>query len=243
MGLSARIVLLAKGKVSAALDHAEDPREVLEYGYQQQQRELVNVERSLVEVVAAKMRLAEQARRIRDGIPLYGDQAQRALELGREDLAREALQRKHVALVELEMLETQVAEIGGDEERLAAAQQKLLLRIDEFRCRKGILSARYSSARARVRAGEALTGISGELAELNLALGRAEEKTEQLQARAGALDALIESNALAPAWGSSDPFAQELRRLGSAYSAEAELEELKRQLDSGPQPLALGDGS
>ena len=243
MGLGSRLLLLVKGKFSAALDRAEDPREVLEYGYQAQQRQLVQVKRGLVEVATSKAQLERQSAKLRERVPLCEEQAQQALELGREDLAREALQRKHAALAELDGLETQVAEVGDEEQRLAAAQQQLALRIEEFRARKTILSARYSSAQARVKAVEAMSGISGEMAELNLALGRAEEKTERLQARAGALDALIESNALAPAWGGADALGQELRQLVSAQAAEAELEELRRQLGAAPQPLELGDGS
>src|SRR5262249_61905208 len=108
-----------------------------------------------------------QARKLRDRIPIWAGEAQQALTLGREDLARESLQRKHAALAELETLELQATEIGEEEARLAAAQQKLALRIEEFRGRKGIASARYSSAQARIRAADALTGISPELAPLN----------------------------------------------------------------------------
>ena len=243
MGLLSRILLLARTKAGAALDRAEDPREVLEYGYQEQQRQLVQVKRGLVEVATSKAQLEQQALKLRGRIPLCEQQARSALELGREDLASEALRRKHAALAELEQMTAQVAEVAGEEERLSAAQQQLALRIDEFRGRKTILSARYSSAQARVKATEALTGIAGEMAELNLALGRAEEKTERLQARASALDALIESDALAPPWGGPDALGRELHQLVSAQAAGAELEELRRQLGEGRQPLELGDGS
>src|SRR5262249_6756628 len=148
-GLLARVVLLAKAKLTAALDRAEDPREVLEYGYQQQQRELVKVKQSLVEVATSKAQLEQQGRKLRDRLPIGADEAQQALALGREDLARESLLRKHAALAELETLEQQAGEVGEEEARLAAAQLQLALRIEEFRGRKGIVSARYSSAQAR----------------------------------------------------------------------------------------------
>jgi phage shock protein A len=243
MGLFSRFVLLTRGKLSAALDRAEDPREVLEYGYQQQQRQLLAVKRSLVEVATARAQLGQRARKLHEQISAWTMQAGRALELGREDLARDSLQRKHAALAELEVLEAQVAEVGDEEARLGAAQRKLMLRIEEFAGRKGIVSARYASAQARVEAANALTGISGEMAELNLALGRAEAKTEQLQARAEALDELIESDVLALGWGSSDFVTQELRQLTSARSAEAELEELRRQLGPDAPTLSLGEGA
>ena len=133
--------------------------------------------------------------------------------------------------------------MGDEEARLGAAHRKLTLRLEEFAGRKGIIAARYLSAEARVKAANALTGISGEMAELNLALGRAEAKTEQLQARAEALDGLIESDVLALGWGSSDFVTQEVRQLTATRSAEAELEALRRQLGPGAPPLSLGDGT
>src|SRR5262249_57096145 len=107
-----------------ALDRAEDPREVLEYGYQQQQRELVEVKRSLVEVATARAQLERQARKLRDRIPIWADEAQQALTLGREDLARESLQRKHAARAQLETLELQATEIGEGEARRAGGAAK-----------------------------------------------------------------------------------------------------------------------
>ena len=243
MGLSARILLLGKSKTSAALDRIEDPRETLEYGYQQQQELLVKVRRGLVEVATSKAQLQQQSTRLRERVPQCEIQAERALEAGREDLALAALERKHAALAELESLDQQVVEVGREEERLAAAQQQLATRIDEFRTRRSVLSARYNAAQARVRVSEALGGISGEMAELSLALGRAEEKTERLQARAYALDALIDADLLASPWGEGDPIAGELRQLVSGQAAEAELATLKLQLERAGERPALDDGS
>ena len=243
MGLAARCALLAKGKLGAALDRGEDPREVLEHGYQEQQRQLVEVRRGLVEVATAKAQLDRAAKRAQEQVPAYDEQARQALGLGREEIARDALSRKHAVLAEIEALERQAAEVGAEELRLAGVQRQLATRVSEFRSHKTILAARYSSARARVRAAETLTGVSGELAELNLALGRAEEKTERLQARAEALDALIDTELLAPGWGGVDVLGQELRRLVSAQAADDELAELKQRLGRGEAPLELGDGS
>jgi phage shock protein A len=237
MGLISQITLLARGKVRARLDRLESPREDLEHSYQEQRRQLAKVKRSLVAVATSRAQLERQALRLYERIPLWEAQAERALRLGREDLAREVLQRKHTALTECAGLKTQVAEIGDDEQRLTSAQQQLASRIEGFRTQKGILLSVYSSAEARIKAAEALSGIAGELAELSIAVGRAEDKTRRLQARAGALDALIETDALAPPWGVADALGQELRRLASAQAVKAELAELK--LHRGPE-LQLG---
>ena len=66
--LRSRIALFFNIKTSATLDQAEDPREVLDYAYSQQQLHLRTVKRGLIEVAAARPpsnRLTRVARRSR----------------------------------------------------------------------------------------------------------------------------------------------------------------------------------
>lgn len=92
----------------------------------QQQEFLLRVRRGLVEVASSKVQLERQSEKLRTGIPRLEDQAERALSLGRDDLARIVLQRKHTTLAGLESLESHVSEIGEEEARLTEAQQRLL---------------------------------------------------------------------------------------------------------------------
>jgi phage shock protein A len=236
MGLWARVLVLFKGKANAALDRAEDPREMLDYAYRQQQELLVKVKQGLVDVATARAGLEQQAARLRTQIPRWEEQAERALALGREDLARAALGRKHAALAEVEGLQGQILEVANEEAGLAATQRELAARIEEFRSRRTVVAARYSAAEARVRVSEALGGISSEAAEVGMALGRAEEKTERLQGRAAALDALLAADSLDALDGGAS-FDHELRRLGASRAAEEELAQLKRS----SQRLALDE--
>ena len=183
MGLLSRLRMLFKSKASAALDRAEDPRELVEYAYSQQQELLRKTKQGLIEVTTSKVRLEQQAGKLRAQVPRVEQQASRALQMGREDLARIALQRKQTVLAELDQLELQAAEIGEDERRLAHTEQELAARVEQFRVRRDSISARYSAAQAQVRVGEALSGVSGEFADLGMAMGRAMEKTERMQAR------------------------------------------------------------
>src|SRR5262249_58796154 len=102
---------------------------------------------------------------------------------------------------ELEAGGRRIDEVAEDERRLTRAEQHLVARTEEFRARRSILSATYTAAEAQVRVDEALGGISGELAELYLAVGRAEEKTERMRARASAVDQLAALGPLAPIEG------------------------------------------
>src|SRR3990172_2999941 len=118
MGLLSRMMLFLKVKASATLDRGEDPRQVVEYAYQEQQEILRKVRQGLIEVATSRHQLEHQAQKLRPQVPKMEDQAKRALAAGREDLARIALERKQTALVELEGLDYQVDEVAEEERKL-----------------------------------------------------------------------------------------------------------------------------
>jgi phage shock protein A len=236
MTLWSRFAFAYRVRTHAALDRLEDPRETLDYAYDQQQELLAQVRRGLIEVATTKRQLEQQTRTLREKIPQLEDQARRALELGREDLARLALERREMAAGELADLERQVAEVAQDEQRLTTAQQTLSRRVQEFRSRRQVMSARYTAAEAQIRAKEALTGVSGELTELGKGLGRAEEKPERLRARAAAIDALIDAEALDLPLGGDDAVERELRRMQADRAVQERLDALKRDLAAQQDP-------
>jgi len=221
------------------MDREEDPRETLDYAYAQQQELLRKVRQGLIEVATSKRQLELQTRQIQAKIPQLEDQARRALDAGREDLARTSLQRRETALEEIGDLQRQVTEVAQEEARLTQTEQALGARIEEFRSRRKTLAARYTAAEAQVRANEALTGVSGELAELGMALGRAEEKTDRMQARAAALDAFIDPTSLGLP-GGPDDVEHELRKLTSERAVESQLAALKLERSARDRPLISG---
>jgi len=242
MSLWSRFLMLLRIKTSDALDQMEDPRQTLDYAYNQQQELLRKVKQGLVEVATSKRQLEQQSQKLQDRVPVLADQAKRAIGAGREDLARIALQRKQTALGELEGLDKQAAEVAEEERKLTLAEQQLAARVEEFRTRRTTLQARYTAAEAQVRVNEALSGVSEEFAELGMALGRAEEKIERMNARASAIDALIESGTLALP-GGGDLVDRELRELAAGQAVEAELAALKAQLPPPQQPPSPGSGA
>ncbi len=243
MSLWSRIMLLFQAKSHAALDRAEDPREMLDYGYTQQQELLRKVKQGLIEVSTSKAQLQQQVEKLRTRIPQLEEQARRAVALERTDLARAALERKQTALAELAGLGQQVGVVAQEEEKLTRAVQQLSARIEEFRTRRTVMSARYSAAEAKIRVSESLSGVSNELADLSMALGRAEEKTERLQARAAALDTLIEGESLAMNGQSGDRVEQELRVFITKQTVEQELAALTAELQAGNARAAIASQS
>jgi phage shock protein A len=229
MGFWSRLKVIFGAKASSALDRAEDPRQVMDYAYNQQRELLVKLRRGLLDVATSKQQLEQQAEKLKARVPQLEDQARRALAAGREDLARIALERKAGALGEMQGLTTQIAEVATEEERMTKQERSLAIRIEEFRTHRDIVSARFGAADAEVKVKEALSGVSGELAELGMAVGRAEEKTERLQARARALDSLVDVGALPPA-GGGDYVEAELLRLTSGAEIDEELARLRSEM-------------
>src|SRR5437667_10106773 len=223
--------MLLNTEVSSAIDKAEDPRQVLDYAYNQQQELLVNMRRGLVDVATAKQQLEQQAQRPEPRTPHLDDQARRAVAAGRDDLARVALERKQLALNEMEGLTKQVAEVEADKQRLAGQERTLQVRIEQFRTHRQVVSARYTAAEAEVRLKESLAGVSGELAELGMAVGRAEEKAERLQARAKAIDTQVDLGAV-PAVGGGDFVEAELLHITLSKEIDDQLEKIKSEVAS-----------
>jgi phage shock protein A len=230
MGFWERIKLYLKVRTSAELDSLEDPREVLDYAGRQQEEFLQALRRGLVDVATSKQQLDQQVKTMRARIPRLEDQARQAVAADRDDLAIMALNRKQTALVELEGLEGQLDELNQEEARLIAAEQQIGDRVASFRVQRQAAKARYTAAEAQVKINESLTGVSEDLGELSLALGRAEEKTQQMIARARALDTLTASGSLDPTLlGQTDVVERELRKLTAGQAVEQELTRLKAE--------------
>ena len=242
MGIISRMTTLIKAKLNQMLDRAEDPNVTLDYSYQRQLEMLQNVKRGIVEVTTSRRRIELQSARLRDNVAKLDDQARRALAGGREDLARLALQRKQMALQQLEGLDTQIADLVREQDRLTATEQRLTTAVEAFRTRKEVIKAQYSAAEAQVRINESLTGLSEEMADVGLAVQRAEERTEQLRARAAAIDELVEAGTLEDMTiGRADVLERELSEMAISQNVDQELAQLKRQLTAS-EPKQLREG-
>jgi phage shock protein A len=245
-GLAGRMSTVIKAKISRLLDRSEDPGETLDYGYQKQVEHLQNVKKGIADVVTAKKRLQMQSQKIEQQVVKLDTQARQALSQGREDLARTALERKTLAQTELQSLDQQVTELEAQQEQLTTSEQKLRGKIEAFRTKKEVIKAQYSAAEAQVKISEAATGVGEEMADVGLAIQRAEDKTEQMRARGQAveeLDAAGTFEDLTQLGGPSDEIDRELAQLGAGQQVDDELAKMKAELGSGGgDKPALGEG-
>ena len=104
-------------------------------------------------------------------------------------------------------------QLEQQQEKLVGNEQQLQAKIEQFRSQKEVIKAQYSAAEAQVRIGEAATGIGRQMEDTGLAIQRAKDKTEQMQARASALDELVQTGGLDDLTSDQTQLDQELAKL------------------------------
>jgi phage shock protein A len=238
-GLMSRASTVVKAKLSKLLDRAENPAETLDYSYEKQLELLQNVKRGIADVVTAKKRLELQETQLQQSIVKLEGQAREALAAGREDLARQALERKSGLQQQLQSLDQQTQQLEQQQEKLVASEKALSAKVEAFRTQKETIKAQYSAAEAQVKIGEAATGIGEQMADTGLAIQRAKDKTEQMQARASAIDELTTSGALEDFTSDQTQLDRELGALASKNQVDDELAKMKSELGPGDKQKEL----
>src|SRR3954452_16750007 len=235
-GLAGRMSTVVKAKISKLLDRAEDPSETLEYGYQKQLELLQNVKKGIADVVTSKKRLQMQQGQLEQQVVKLDTRARQARAQTREDLARAALERKTVVQTELQTLDSQVKELEGQQDQLTENEKKMRAKIEAFRTKKEVIKAQYSAAEAQVQISEAATGVGEQMADLGLAMQRAEDKVETMKARGQAVDELEKAGTfdditqLGPA---QDDIDKQLDQLSAGAQVDDELAKMKAEIGKG----------
>ena len=229
MGIMQRVSTLFKAKANAALNKAEDPRQVLDLSYEQQLENLTKMRRALADVATAAKRLELQAQQLKTQGDKLQTQAAQAVSQGNDDLARTALERREAIAGQLASLETQHQQVIDQQQKLQDATSKLEAQVEIFRTKKETLKATYTAAEASSHINEAVAGISGSMSDAGAALQRAQDKVQDMQARSGALDDLLTSGALTDLTSDHDDIQRQLDAASTASNVDAQLAALKAQ--------------
>jgi phage shock protein A len=229
-------------KANKALDAAEKPDEMLDLSYEQMLDQLTKVRQALVSVAASRKRIELQEQQLQQSVDHLQDQAKKALAIGREDLAREALSRKAAAQAQIDDLEPQHQQLTEQEAKLEQTLAALQDRVNHFRTQKETLKAEYTAASAVSSVNESVAGISSTLSDSGAEVARAQDKIAQMQARAGALDELLQSGVLEDVGGDTDDIQKELDQAGTDADVDSELAALKAQIGPGSSPPELTSG-
>ena len=236
MSLFQRAHDILNAKANKALDAAEKPDEMLDLSYDQMLEQITRVRRGLVDIAASRKRIELQETQLQHSVDHLQDQAKAALAQGREDLAREALTRKAAAQAQIDGMEAQHEQLTEEQEKLESVLAQLQEKVNAFRSQKEVLKAQYTAASAMTAVNEDAAGISASVSDSGAALDRAQDKIEAMQARAGALDELLQSGVLEDVGGGGDDIQKELDEVTSASDVDNELAALKAELGPGTAP-------
>jgi len=230
VSLARRFAFVVRSWLNALLNRVEDPTAQLDYSYEQLRDELQEINRGIADLTTQKKRLEMHRERLRAAVEKHDEQVQEALRQERDDLARRALEKKHATADQISGLDEQIDRLQATQDQLVQRQIALRGRIEGFRTHKETLKARHGAAEASARVAEAFTGVGGDMEDVNRAIERATDRTEQMEARAAALEELEESGALDDVLAEGDEIDRELDRRSTAQRVDRELDQLKRQL-------------
>ncbi len=237
MGFFSRLATFFHIRANALLDKAEDPGQVMDYSYSKQLEQLQQIKRSVADVATNEKRLELLQTQLLERVNKLDSQAMQALQANREDLARMALQRKETLIPQLNGYEQQIAQLREQKEKLVVMDRTLTSRVEAFRTQKEMVKSQYSAAQAQVKITETVTGISKEMGEMNMAMQRAQDKVLSMQARASAMDTLLDEGTLGDngllGAGSGDPLDRQLQQISAQQNVDAQLQAMKQQMQLG----------
>jgi len=238
---------IVQAKANKALDAAERPDELLDLSYEEMLEQITQLRRALVEITASRRQIELQEQQFRHSVDHLQDQAKAALSLGKDDLAKEALSRRAAAQAQIDAMESQHEQLTEQEANLERNLDALQKRVNDFRTRKEVLKAQYTTAKAVSAVDESAAGISHTFGDSGSALQRAQDKIATMQARAAAVDELLQSGVLEDVGGGTDDIQAELDDAGSAAQVDRQLAALRAEIaldrSGSPAPPELTGGA
>lgn len=214
-----RIVDIIQANINDMLDRAEDPEKMLKQMIIEMEEAVAKTTTAVAKAMANEKSLEQQYERHRRSAQEWEQKAVQALQNGREDLARQALERKQAFERAALDLEKTLLEARQATTQLRSQLEKLKARLEEARTRYATLSARAQAARTRKELAQALSGVGGDAFSK---FERYEKKILQQEA---------EAQAVAELAGES-PLEEEFARMETRSAVDEELARLKAKLQA-----------
>jgi phage shock protein A len=215
-GIFGRMADIFKANINDMLDKAEDPEKMIKQMVIEME-EAVNKATTAVGAAIGNAKNLErqhaEKKRLADE---WQDRAMQAVSAGRDDLAKQALEKKNMFMRAAADVEAPLAEAQKTSTVLRGQLEQLKSKLDEARVRQGTLIARYQAAQAKKTISQSMSGI-GDGAFANF--DRYEEKVLKEESEADAFAEL--------AGDSSSSLDEEFKKLEAGSGVDEELAALK----------------
>lgn len=221
-----RFLNVIRSIFGALLGKAEDPALLLEQTYQDLNANVMQVRQAVAQALATEKQIEQQYLKNQEQVKTWHNRATMAVKEGKDDLAKQALQRKQ-----------QYTQVMGEQEILLKNQhqttESLKIRLAELEeevqkaySKKQVLIARDKAAAATSKANELLskTNAYGTLSVMD----RMETKVEEKEARAAAFAEL-----------SGDNLEKQFKSIETKTDIDGDLAALKDQLGMGATRIEI----
>ncbi|MFM2134365.1 MAG: hypothetical protein RL156_1646 [Bacteroidota bacterium] len=222
MGLFSRISDIFKSNVNDALDKAEDPEKMLKQMVVEMEESVNRATLAVANAIANEKSLERKLAKAKDQTDDWQNKAVQALQAGREDLAKAALEKKAVTEKNVADLAPIYATAKATSEKLRGQLDQLKNKLDEARSRQSTLVARSQAAKAQKQIAQSFSGVGSDAFSK---FEKYEGKIEQIESEATAFEQLA---------GENTSLDEEFKKLGSGAAVEAELAKLKESMGQLP---------
>ena len=194
MGILTRIFNLFRATTSDLLDKAEDPEKMIKQMISDLEAQKKKAKEQMTEALALQKRLERDTEKEHQESEKWEQKAILAVQNEKDDLAKEALTRKNEHLRRALDFEKQLEMHQNNADSLKESYQAMEDKIDEIKRKQGLISVKQKQAEAQEKIYKTIEGI-GDTSGIMDTIERAEEKVENLQARAEAYQEIsIESD-------------------------------------------------
>ncbi len=231
MGIVNRLGTVIVSKLSKIVEGMEDPREILDYSYEEQLTMLKAVKRGIVDVSASKQSLMSQRTKLNNKVDQLEVQAKNAVKIERDDLATTALEKKEVLKLQVVDLDIGIEQLQREEDALIKTEQDIETKLELFKSKKEVLKAQYSAAESLSKVNESVAGISGNMTDIGSSVERIQDKTDEMRSKATAIEDLMEKGVLSNVVGETrDKIDVELNKVQIESNVRDELVRLKGEV-------------
>ena len=230
MGILDRMSRLVRANINDALDRAEDPEKVLDQFLRDMQGNMTTGRAQVAAMIAQEKELEADLEETRRLSAEWAQKAQRAVDAGKDDLAREALRRKRDNDENARVYADQHRVQEEMVEKLKSQLRQLESKYQTTLSQRDALVARQRRAKAQQQVAQSLTVFSP--LDPGNELDRMERRIRSSEAKAAAFTEIGDVG-----------FDAQFRELDVDYDIEAELEALKSGTTLEPAAVTAGDTS
>lgn len=156
MGIFSRFSDIISSNINAMLDKAENPQKMIRLMIREMEETLIELKASCAGAMADRKQVTRELAEVEDRIDTWNDRAQLAVDKGREDLSREALQEKLRWVRRQETLEQEQVKFDALVEQCQEDIELLEDKLDNAREKQRLLVQRHIRAATKKRAQEDL---------------------------------------------------------------------------------------